>query len=794
VEEPEVQNRKLKVHAVLISLLALVVVGCQSNKVAENPAARPSELGHSCAKTADCINGLVCVGQVCAAEEGKSIASATGQLVGSAAARYLAGAKINACSAQLMTLSSRLEMYLFRNDAYPETLDKLLEGKSPAKPKHLVDPWEHPLTYEVEGDTFKLCSTGPDGQYGTSDDICEPYDAATETERSEASGPRLLESSDDFDKRLLALAKQLPLRDGEKMETAEEMLWVLAWYQFLFADTFKVANGPDGKPIGDLYLRLRKSHAGQVFKTKLEAMDLAAATQWEEAANVFDEYLRLKSSKMAELLEKNKITAQVAREDNLLAAWFALESGKLDHAEALLKDLQVEKSGELYPSLLEVRTISGRAQAAEEAKDEATARAAEVRSLELLIALVEKYPRHVQSKSLLSSLYGKQREYDEAIALAGDCLEIGRERGDFGLQIDSYRALASYLQATERTDQLFTLLEQLKAEILGKKTGLPEPEDMLLLLCKLYLDRDMVGQALGGLELCGESCSSPEYFLLHARSYAEAGLRLTAIERAKEGQEKYPNDPDLLMLLAQLTKETGQSNSSVAYLEKILVLHPDNSKAALTLANLFLELQDPPNARKVLMEAERYVEDSLELQEMLAEVNEAMGDDQGTISALTKILELRGNAPKIRKKLAGYQVKQGNYQVALSHFEALEKQGRITSEVRQDYAKCLRATGRTQDALGILKELLRDDPGDVDTARFLADVYLQKEDYLNARLFLEAARRADNTDPEVHYLIGTTCLKLDDEGCAREAFQAFLKLAPANDSAVAEVKASLERL
>jgi tetratricopeptide (TPR) repeat protein len=252
----------------------------------------------------------------------------------------------------------------------------------------------------------------------------------------------------------------------------------------------------------------------------------------------------------------------------------------------------------------------------------------------------------------------------------------------------------------------------------------------------------------------------------------------TAIERAKAGHDKYPNDASLLMLLARLAKETGQTNSSVAYLEKILALRPDNTEAALTLANLFLELQDPPNARKVLMDAERYVEDSLELQEMLAQINEAMGDDPGTISALNKILELKGEAPEIRKKLAGYQVKQGNYQDALTHYEVLEKQGRITPELRQDYAKCLRATGRTQDALDVLKELLRDNPSDVETARFLADIYLQKEDYFNAKLFLEATRRADTTNPEVHYLIGTTCLKLDDDNCALEAFQKAVELDP----------------
>ncbi len=605
-----------------------------------------------------------------------------------------------------------------------------------------------------------------------------PLKLPTKAKRSEATGPRLLVTQEEFDKRLQTLAKQLEIRPQEKVETEEEMMWVLAWYQFLFPDGFKLGQTPKKEALPALFDRLRKSHAGQVFKLKVEAMELGSAGKWQEASDRYQEYLALKARKMAELLEKHKINSQVAREDNLLSAWFAVETGKYEEARAVLKDLQGEKQGELYPALLEIRIFAGLASKAEAADDKTTANTERTRAVDRLKEVVEKVPEHIPSKLLLSHLLARQGKYDEAIPLALQCLGKGKEKRDFGLQIDAYRALAGYLQETERTDELFKLLEEMKVEILGKKTGLPEPEDLLLILCRLYLDKNLVGQALGALELCGENCSSPDYYLLHARAYEMSKLLHTAIEKAKLGHEKYPKNADLLMLLARLARETGQTNSAVAYLEQILSLRPDNTAAALTLANLFLEIQDPPNARKVLLQAERYVEDSLPLQEMLAQINEAMGDDPGTISALTKILELKGEAPAIRKKLASYLVRQGNYQDALSHYEILEKKGMITPELRQDYAKCLRATGRTQDAVDVLKELLRDNPGDVETARFLADIYLQKEDYFNAKFYLEATRRADTKNAEVHYLIGTTCIKLQDDDCALEGFERAVELEP----------------
>lgn len=54
---------------------------------------------------------------------------------------------------------------------YPESLDVLVEQKRLRK-NQLVDAWNKPLSYEVNGDEFKLCSGGPDKVPGNTDDIC----------------------------------------------------------------------------------------------------------------------------------------------------------------------------------------------------------------------------------------------------------------------------------------------------------------------------------------------------------------------------------------------------------------------------------------------------------------------------------------------------------------------------------------------------------------------------------------------------------------------------------------------
>jgi|GEM_PF-444781 len=73
------------------------------------------------------------------------------------------------------TIPGALDSYRATRREYPESLDALVELKRLRK-NQLVDAWNKPLTYEVNGDEFKLCSGGPDKIAGNADDICNNTD------------------------------------------------------------------------------------------------------------------------------------------------------------------------------------------------------------------------------------------------------------------------------------------------------------------------------------------------------------------------------------------------------------------------------------------------------------------------------------------------------------------------------------------------------------------------------------------------------------------------------------------
>jgi predicted Zn finger-like uncharacterized protein len=616
-----------------------------------------------------------------------------------------------------------------------------------------------------------------DGLLGN--DRPEPQQLVTKKQDEKKSwGPRLLASIGEMEERVQSLLKEIEIRPDRKIEVEEELFWTLAWYKFLFPSQFAIGMVPGGdkETLPARLDSLRKSHADAVFKIRVEAMELAADGKWAEASASFRTYLDTKSRKMAELLEKNQITPRVVREDNVLSAWLAVENGRLDEADAIVKDLIAEKAGELHPGLLDARIAMQRTAVllAEGKKDEAKTQ--RNRALDRLKDVVEQYPQYLPGRLLYAENLAGDDKVDAAVQIATETLEVARKEKNFPTQIRAYRVLTAFYQKQDQKDKLVTMLEEMKTAIIGKKTGVEEPEDLLMVLCRLYIDKGKLEQALGALELCGDRCSSADFYLLHATVYERNKLYNTAIDKAKKGLEKYPGNVEILLLLARLSKATDQTNSAVAYLQQILDVKPDNIKAALTLANLFLDIKDPSNARRVLIQAEKYVDNSLELEQMLAQINEAMGDDAGTIAALTKIIEIKDDLG-VRKKLAAFLVRQGSYQEAIKHFEILESKGLITPDLRQAYAKSLKATGKVQEAVDVLKQLFKDNPGDVENARFLAEIYLGKEDFFNARIYLEAARRADSKDPEIHFLVGKCCLRLQDNDCALDSFRQAAQLA-----------------
>ena len=89
-------------------------------------------------------------------------------------------AKVEACAIHLERIHSELLIHYVENRGYPATLDALALGSAPVlRRRGLLDPWGRALSYELAGQRgFRLCSAGPDGTVGSTDDICRTEPSA----------------------------------------------------------------------------------------------------------------------------------------------------------------------------------------------------------------------------------------------------------------------------------------------------------------------------------------------------------------------------------------------------------------------------------------------------------------------------------------------------------------------------------------------------------------------------------------------------------------------------------------
>ncbi|MFH1531612.1 MAG: tetratricopeptide repeat protein [Pseudomonadota bacterium] len=562
----------------------------------------------------------------------------------------------------------------------------------------------------------------------------------------------------DYERRVETLDTEIELGKGNKTGLESELLWVLAWYRFSYPGAF-----PDGAPRTQRAAALRKQYAaeGTVFAKKLEAMDLAAAGNWTQAKSTFSEYMKLRNSRQDELWQSDQQAMKaMIQEDYLLDAWLLVETKDPGKAREKLQIFLKKQPTSLFGLYLDALILY---KETEQARSEAA-----------LGKVLDKYPTHVASKILLTDIEIEQGKFDQAVAHGRDLVKAAVGQQDETLETRAYRIIvqALTLKGKEGSEELKEVLEG----VVAKRAN---AEEMVVALSRIYLAGGGQERALTTLTMCKE-CTGKEYLLLLVTAMQRNEMLERALQTAQAALEKNKNNIDLLILMSEISEQTGRHNSAMDYLRDVLRLRPDHLDGSMRLAKLFLELKQPANAREILLETEKYNEDNLQLEELLVEINLQMNDDSGAASALRKVHKLKLDDIDVRLRLVEILVRLGNYKEAVPHFDVLAEKNLITAKLRPGYAMALREVGRMDDALEMLEAVLRDDPSDYQTARNLATIYLGKNDYFKAREYLEMARRSRSKDPEVHHLIGTCCLKTEDWECALLSYTEAVELEPTN--------------
>ena len=102
--------------------------------------------------------------------------------------KYIDRTNETAARATVQSVSEAVTSYYIEKKKMPTSLNQLIEGTDDNPPildggeGALRDPWDNELKYEIKGKRFVVISAGPDGDFGTEDDIRSDKKGTTKSE------------------------------------------------------------------------------------------------------------------------------------------------------------------------------------------------------------------------------------------------------------------------------------------------------------------------------------------------------------------------------------------------------------------------------------------------------------------------------------------------------------------------------------------------------------------------------------------------------------------------------------
>ncbi|MDB4985648.1 MAG: ral secretion pathway protein [Myxococcaceae bacterium] len=80
-------------------------------------------------------------------------------------------AKVKQAETAVQAVRSGVTMYIATNNTECATMAQLIEDKVIDKSTATTDPWNHEFQIDCDGTDIKVLSAGPDGEFGSADDI-----------------------------------------------------------------------------------------------------------------------------------------------------------------------------------------------------------------------------------------------------------------------------------------------------------------------------------------------------------------------------------------------------------------------------------------------------------------------------------------------------------------------------------------------------------------------------------------------------------------------------------------------
>ncbi len=243
-------------------------------------------------------------------------------------------------------------------------------------------------------------------------------------------------------------------------------------------------------------------------------------------------------------------------------------------------------------------------------------------------------------------------------------------------------------------------------------------------------------------------------------SDADPVLQTLATER--------PNDVHILSLLGSVCESRGKLPEALDAYEKAVGADPENANLYLDYTRLLMDLDRYDDAIELIRHGIKHTHDDYALRIRLAAVEMMKGEYDKARESFQQGIEERPDVAVGYVGLAKTYMKQGDDKAAAKVLE--EARGRVTRDFALEYISGLvfSQLGRSQQAIDALKNAETIDPAVVEPHYQLGRLYMESEEWTEAKTELERVLVLDPTHAPAHYQLSKVYERMGDTKKARD--------------------------
>ncbi len=293
-----------------------------------------------------------------------------------------------------------------------------------------------------------------------------------------------------------------------------------------------------------------------------------------------------------------------------------------------------------------------------------------------------------------------------------------------------------------------------------------------------FLENGQLQEAKAGYEMVLTAGSDEEKFLL-----AEELFRFGFLEETKELLntllQTYPDEGELLILLAETYLEMGDEETAMLTLDKVNGDDSEYPRALLLMADLYQMNGLFEVSEQKLLRAKQLLPEEEIIDFALGELYATQGRFSEAIVAYEKVIKIRQEVAgaSLNQRLAEVYSASGEFEEALNYYqEALND--RLEINTLFGYAFTALQAGRNRTAIEKFEELKALDPEYHSLYLHLAQSYEREELLEEAFEAISSGIKQDEFNKDLYYYGGKIALKLAREEEAERLLREAIALDP----------------